>query len=29
MPDHLLPPALRDDNPVGIARRVNGQPEER
>jgi NADP-dependent aldehyde dehydrogenase len=28
MPGHLLPPALRDDNPLGVPRRVNGQPEE-
>jgi NADP-dependent aldehyde dehydrogenase len=23
-PDELLPPALRDSNPLGIVRRVNG-----
>ncbi len=28
MPEYLLPPALRDDNPLGLPRRVNGQPEE-
>jgi NADP-dependent aldehyde dehydrogenase len=27
MPDHLLPLALRDDNPLGIPRRINGQRE--
>lgn len=27
MPDHLLPPAFRDDNPLGIPRRINGQRE--
>jgi NADP-dependent aldehyde dehydrogenase len=27
MPDPLLPPALRDDNPLGLPRRVNGQRE--
>jgi len=27
MPDRLLPPALREDNPLGIPRRVNGRPE--
>ena len=27
MPDHLLPDALRDQNPLGIPRRVNGHPE--
>jgi NADP-dependent aldehyde dehydrogenase len=27
MPDHLLPPALRDDNPLELPRRVNGLRE--
>jgi NADP-dependent aldehyde dehydrogenase len=27
VPDHLLPPALRDANPLGLPRRVNGKPE--
>jgi NADP-dependent aldehyde dehydrogenase len=27
MPDHLLPPALRDANPLGIPRRVDGRRE--
>jgi NADP-dependent aldehyde dehydrogenase len=27
IPDHLLPVALRDDNPLGIPRRINGQQE--
>jgi NADP-dependent aldehyde dehydrogenase len=27
MPDPLLPPALRDDNPLGLPRRVNGHCE--
>ncbi len=27
MPDHLLPVVLRDDNPLGIPRRINGQRE--
>jgi NADP-dependent aldehyde dehydrogenase len=27
MPDHLLPVALRDDNPLGVPRRINGQRE--
>ncbi|RKS07280.1 NADP-dependent aldehyde dehydrogenase [Nocardiopsis sp. Huas11] len=27
MPHHLLPPALRDDNPLGIPRRVDGAAE--
>jgi NADP-dependent aldehyde dehydrogenase len=27
LPDRLLPPALRDGNPLGIPRRVDGRPE--
>ena len=27
VPDRLLPEALRDGNPLGIPRRVNGQAE--
>ncbi len=27
LPDHLLPPALRDANPLGVPRRVNGVAE--
>jgi NADP-dependent aldehyde dehydrogenase len=27
MPQHLLPPALRDGNPLGLPRRVDGSPE--